>query len=143
MPMCGIEIMLPTYLQNVRVVIWYYIDVGRFLCGIHITNCWRFVYHSWCKIPLFFGFGVLTLGTIPYIFLNTSTSTVIVSLLYALRMAGIASVMMPLTTFAMGALPDKKGADGTTANNTLRQVASSVVVALLTSVVQKVINNNH
>ncbi|MDI6498914.1 MFS transporter [Leuconostoc suionicum] len=83
------------------------------------------------------------MGTIPYIFLNTSTSTVIVSLLYALRMAGIASVMMPLTTFAMGALPDKKGADGTTANNTLRQVASSVVVALLTSVVQKVINNNH
>jgi low affinity Fe/Cu permease len=39
-------------------------------------------------------------------------------------------------------LPDEKAADATAANNTLRQVSSSVVVALMTSVVQNVINNN-
>jgi low affinity Fe/Cu permease len=90
----------------------------------------------------FVGFFVLLLGTLPFVFLTEQTPTTIITVLYALRMIGIALLMMPLTTAAMGALPDEKAADATAANNTLRQVSSSVVVALMTSVVQNVINNN-
>lgn len=146
MAMYGVEMMLPTYLQNVR---------GLSALDSGITLMWGALFMGFMspvagvlynkvgvKMLCFFGFGVLTLGTVPYVFLNTTTPTVVVSVLYALRMAGIALVMMPLTTAAMGALPDEKGADGTAANNTLRQVSSSVVVALLTSIVQNVINNN-
>ncbi|CAK1249546.1 DHA2 family efflux MFS transporter permease subunit [Fructobacillus fructosus] len=146
MAMYGVEMMLPTYLQNVR---------GLSALDSGITLMWGALFMGFMspvagvlfnkvgvKMLCFFGFGVLALGTVPYVFLNETTPTVVISVLYALRMAGIALVMMPLTTAAMGALPDEKGADGTAANNTLRQVSSSVVVALLTSIVQNVITNN-
>lgn len=57
-------------------------------------------------------------------------------------MFGIAILMMPLTTNAMDALTVEKGTHGTAVNNTARQVASSIAVALLTSVTQNIINNN-
>lgn len=90
----------------------------------------------------FVGFVILLLGTLPFVYLTEQTPTIIITVLYALRMTAIALLMMPLTTAAMGALPDERAADATAANNTLRQVSSSVVVALMTSVVQNVINNN-
>lgn len=37
-------------------------------------------------------------------------------------------VMMPVTTSGMNALPDSLIADGTASNNTVRQVASSIVL---------------
>ena len=88
------------------------------------------------------GFAILTIATFPFIFLGIDTPIHYVTVLYALRMFGIAMVMMPLTASAMSALPVKDAADGTAANNTARQVASAVVVALLTSVTQNIINNN-
>ncbi|MCO0832008.1 multidrug efflux MFS transporter [Fructobacillus sp. W13] len=146
MAMYGVEMMLPTYLQNIR---------GLSTLDSGITLMWGALFMGFMspvagilynkvgvKVMCYFGFGILALGTVPYVFLNATTPTIVISVLYALRMAGIAMVMMPLTTAAMSALPDEKGADGTAANNTLRQVSSSVVVALLTSVVQNVINNN-
>ncbi|MBS9335278.1 DHA2 family efflux MFS transporter permease subunit [Fructobacillus sp. M1-13] len=146
MAMYGVEMMLPTYLQNIRglsaldsgiTLMW-----GALFMGLMSPVAGILYNKVGVKAMSFFGFGILALGTVPYVFLNTTTPTVVISVLYAIRMAGIAIVMMPLTTTAMSALPDEKAADGTAANNTLRQVSSSVVVALLTSVVQNVINNN-
>jgi hypothetical protein len=57
-------------------------------------------------------------------------------------MVGVGMVMMPLTTSAMNAVPVNEVAQATASNNTARQVASSVVVALLSSVAQNVITNN-
>ncbi|MDF7627221.1 DHA2 family efflux MFS transporter permease subunit [Lactobacillaceae bacterium L1_55_11] len=145
MAMYGVEMMLPVYLQNVR-------GLSPFNSGL--TLMWGALFMGFMspvagvlynkvgvKRLAFVGFAILTLGTVPYVFLTPTTSTVIITVMYALRMAGIAMVLMPLTTAAMAALPDEKAPDGTAANNTLRQVASSVVVALLTSVVQNIINN--
>jgi hypothetical protein len=57
-------------------------------------------------------------------------------------MIGVAMVLMPLTSLSMDVLPKAKAADGTAVNNTARQIASSVGVALLTSVTQNTINNH-
>lgn len=57
-------------------------------------------------------------------------------------MFGIALILMPLTASAMGALPAEEASHATAANNTVRQIASAVVVALLSSVTQNVITNN-
>ena len=51
-------------------------------------------------------------------------------------------IMMPLTASAMSALPPHEAAHGTAANNTVRQIASAIVVALLSSVTQNVISSN-
>ena len=88
------------------------------------------------------GFIILGIGTVPFIFLTASTPDHFISLLYAVRMFGIAMIMMPLTASAMSALPPHEAAHGTAANNTVRQIASAIVVALLSSVTQNVINDN-
>lgn len=62
--------------------------------------------------------------------------------MYAVRMIGVAFCLMPLTTASMDALPVSKSTAGTAVNNTARQLASSVGVAILTSITQNVINNN-
>lgn len=146
MAMYGVEMMLPTYLQNVRglspldsglTLFW-----GALFMGL-VSPLGGYLYNKvGVKRLSFVGFTILLLGTLPFVFLNDQTPTIIITVLYALRMTAIALLMMPLTTAAMSALSDEHAADATAANNTLRQVSSSVVVALMTSVVQNVINNN-
>ncbi|MFC4761128.1 MDR family MFS transporter [Fructobacillus durionis] len=146
MAMFGVEMMLPTYLQNVRgmtplnsglTLMW-----GALFMGFLSPVAGALYNKVGIKKLAFVGFSMLTLGTMPYLFLTAETPTILISVLYAIRMAGIALTMMPLTTAAMAALPDDKNADGTAANNTLRQVSASIVVAILTSVVQNIVNNN-
>ena len=146
MAMYGVEMMLPTYLQNIRgltpldsglTLMW-----GALMMGVMSPIVGKLYNRVGIRRLGFFGFLLLSLGTIPFIFLTTSTPTIFITILYALRMAGIASVLMPLTTSAMANLPSNKAADGTAANNTIRQVSSSVVVALLTSVVQNIMTTN-
>lgn len=145
MAMFGVEMMLPTYLQNVR---------GMSALNSGLTLMWGALFMGFLspvagvlynkfgvKLLSFVGFGLLFVGTLPYIFLTAETPTIIVTVLYAIRMAGVALTLMPLTTAAMSALPDEKASDATAANNTLRQVSTSIVVALMTSVVQNIINN--
>ncbi|CAK8054816.1 DHA2 family efflux MFS transporter permease subunit [Eupransor demetentiae] len=146
MAMFGVEMILPTYLQNVRgltplnsglALLW-----GALMMGL-LSPVAGVLYNKVgiCRLASF-GFLIIMLGSFPYIFLTAETPTIIITVLYAVRMAGVALVMMPVTTAAMGALPDAKAADGTAANNTLRQVSTSIVVAILTSVVQDTINRN-
>lgn len=88
------------------------------------------------------GFAILALGTIPFVFLTVDTVDHYITLLYAVRMFGIAMVMMPLTASAMSDLPPSEVAHGTAANNTVRQIASAIVVAILSSVTQNIINTH-
>jgi hypothetical protein len=61
--------------------------------------------------------------------------------LYAIRMAGIAMAMMPITTSGMNALPLRLMSDGTAVNNTIRQVASSMGTAIMISILTNVTND--
>lgn len=146
MAMYGVEMMLPTYLQNIRgltpldsglALMW-----GALMMGLVSPVVGKIYNKVGIKRLSFVGFGLLTLGTIPFLYLTAETPQLIITILYALRMIGVATVLMPLTTSAMSALPKKQLSDGTAANNTIRQISSSIVVALLTSIVQNVINTN-
>ncbi len=87
------------------------------------------------------GMLLLTLGSIPFIFITKDTPTIYIVFLYAVRMFGIAMAMMPATTVGMNALPVHLIGHGTAVNNTQRQIASSVGTAILTSVLTNVANN--
>lgn len=146
MAMMGIEMMLPTYLQNVHGM--SALDSGLTLLpgalflGL-ISPIAGFLYNkAGLKRLAVAGFIVLGAGTIPFAFLTTATPSAIITLMYTVRMIGVALVLMPLTTAAMDALPLNKTTDGTAVNNTVRQLASSVGVALLTSITQNIINNH-
>jgi EmrB/QacA subfamily drug resistance transporter len=146
MAMMGVEMMLPTYLQNVHSLSpldsGLTLLPGALLMGLFSPIAGKLYDRAGIKRLAIAGFTILAVGTIPFAFIDMTTSTMMIVIMYALRMTGIALVLMPLTTEAMAALPLEKSTDGTAVNNTARQVASSVGTAILTSITQNVINNN-
>ncbi|MBM7635669.1 MDR family MFS transporter [Streptococcus saliviloxodontae] len=146
MAMMGVEMMLPTYLQNVHGLsaldAGLVLLPGALMMEIVSPIAGRVYDKVGARRLTMIGFIILGLGTIPFAFLTAKTADHFITLLYAVRMFGIAMVMMPLTASAMSALPKHEITHGTAANNTARQVASAIVVALLSSVTQNVINTN-
>ena len=146
MAMMGVEMMLPLYMQNVHGLSALDSGLallpGALMMGI-VSPISGSVYDKvGARRLAMIGFTILGIGTVPFIFLTASTPDHFITLLYAVRMFGIATIMMPLTASAMSALPPHEAAHGTAANNTVRQIASAIVVALLSSVTQNVINDN-
>ncbi len=88
------------------------------------------------------GVAILAIGTVPFVYLTAATPNHFITLLYAVRMFGLGMIMMPLTASAMSALPTREAAHGTAANNTVRQIASAIVVALAFSVTQNIITDH-
>lgn len=146
MAMYGVEMMLPTYLQNIHGFSPFESGLtllaGALMLGFISPISGTLYNKIGIKRLAFVGFSILTLASIPFGFLTDHTSPTLILVLYAIRMFGVAILMMPLTTNAMDALTVEKGTHGTAVNNTARQVASSIAVALLTSVTQNIINNN-
>ncbi|ETY72551.1 multidrug MFS transporter [Lactiplantibacillus fabifermentans T30PCM01] len=146
MAMMGVEMMLPTYLQTVHNLSALNSGLtllpGALLMGLFSPIAGRLYDQAGIKRLVIAGFTILALGTIPFAFISMTTSTLLIIVMYALRMIGIALVLMPLTSEAMAALPLEKSTDGTAVNNTARQVASSVGTAVLTSITQNVINQH-
>lgn len=146
MTMMGVEMMLPLYLQNVHGLSALDSGLallpGALMMGLVSPIAERVYDKVGARRMALVGFSILAIGTIPFTFLTAATPDHFITLMYAVRMFGIAMVMMPLTASAMSALPPHEAAHGTAANNTARQIASAIVVALLSSVTQNVINTN-
>lgn len=83
------------------------------------------------------GLSLLTLSAGAFIFMHTGTSFGLLCVIYTMRMVGISMAMMPITTWGLNTLSNKRMAHGTAINNTLRQVAGSIgttfFVAIMTS----------
>ncbi|MEG0620702.1 MAG: MDR family MFS transporter [Raoultibacter sp.] len=88
------------------------------------------------------GMGILTATTFGFTILSTETSLVYITALYTVRMASLALINMPITTWAMNALDNKVLNHGTSVNNTLRQVAGSLGTAVIISATTMVTNMN-
>lgn len=146
MAMFGVEMMLPTYMQNVHNLSPLHSGLallpGALMFGFMAPITGVLYNRLGVKRLAFIGFFILALATIPFIFLSENTPPSLITVLYAIRMFGVSICMMPLTTSAMSALKVKDATHGTAANATLRQISSSVVVALLSSVTQNIINKN-
>lgn len=146
MAMFGVEMMLPTYMQNVHGLSPLHSGLallpGALMFGFMAPITGVLYNRLGVKRLAFIGFFILALGTVPFIFLTENTPPSLITVLYAIRMFGVSICMMPLTTAAMSALAIKDATHGTAANATLRQISSSVVVALLSSVTQNIINEN-
>ncbi|MFS1663753.1 MDR family MFS transporter [Streptococcus sp. zg-JUN1979] len=146
MAMMGVEMMLAPYMQNVHGLSALQSGLallpGALVMGI-VSPIAGKVYDKIGARPMaLIGFSILAIGTIPFIFFSADMPVHFITLLYAVRMFGIAVVLMPLTASAMSALPPHQASHATAANNTVRQIASAVVVALLSSVTQNIINTH-
>ena len=146
MAMMGVEMMLPLYMQTVHSLTPLQSGLvllpGALMMGIMSPVAGIAYDKVGARRLAIVGALILGLGTVPFMFFNLQTPEHFITVLYGMRMFGIAMIFMPLTASAMNILPVEEVAHGTAANNTARQVASAIGVALLASVTQNVINNN-
>ncbi len=80
------------------------------------------------------GLFILTVTTFMFTNLTTETTFTYLAVVNAVRMFGVAMVMMPVTTAGLNQIPTDVIPHGTAMNNTMRQIAGAVGTALLISV---------
>lgn len=80
------------------------------------------------------GFALMAVFTFALARLDADTSFAYIATVNALRMAGAAIIMMPVTTAALNQLPMSLVPHGTALNNTIRQVAASMGTAILVTI---------
>ncbi|GMM20558.1 MDR family MFS transporter [Lactobacillus amylovorus subsp. amylovorus] len=131
--MVGIEMVLPLYIQNLRGESAFHSGLillpGALMIGIMSPITGRIFDRYGARKMAITGMTLLTLGTIPFVFLTENSSFLMIIILYAIRMVGVALVMMNVTTSGMNSLPLDKISHGTAVNNTFRQVLSSIGTA--------------
>lgn len=80
------------------------------------------------------GFAILTITTFFFANLSQDTTFTYLAVLNAIRMVGIAMVMMPSTTLGLNQLPNHLISHGTAMNNTFRQISGAVGTAVLVTI---------
>lgn len=85
------------------------------------------------------GLLIVTVFTLPMVFMNENTSLIWLSFVYTVRTIGMALVNMPLNTWGLNALDNRVMAHGTAIGNTFRQVAGSLGTAVLVTVMSIVV----
>lgn len=144
--MIGIEMVLPLYIQNLRGVSAFHSGLiilpGALMIGIVSLIAGGLFDKYGARKMAITGMTILTVGTIPFMFLTETSSYTMITVLYALRMVGVAMVIMNVTTSGMNSLPLNKISHGTAVNNTFRQVLSSLGTAILVSVLTTETNNH-
>lgn len=86
------------------------------------------------KLLLRSGFAILTITTFMFANMSQDTTFAYLSVLNAIRMLGIAMVMMPSTTLGLNQLPKQLISHGTAMNNTFRQISGAVGTAVLVTI---------
>ncbi|MBO1005370.1 MDR family MFS transporter [Pseudogracilibacillus auburnensis] len=83
---------------------------------------------------LIIGLSIMTVTTLFFTNLSSSTSLIYLATVFAIRMVGISMVMMPSTTAGLNVLPTRLIPHGTAMTNTMRQVAASIGTATLVTI---------
>lgn len=135
----GVELVLPLYLQRVRGL--SALDSGLLLLpgavleGLLSPVSGKLFDRFGIRPVAIGGFAIVALGTLPMLFFTTHTSLVWVALTYAFRIVGVAIVMMPTFTEGINALSPQLAVHGNAASSTVRQIAGSLGMALLMTMV--------
>ena len=86
------------------------------------------------KIPFICGIILLTLGTIPFLFIRGTTTVMVMTISYAIRMIGISLIFSPSLSESFLKIIPQDISHATAIGNTLRQVFGSISVSLLVTV---------
>ena len=136
--MIGGMIILPLYMQNMvdftATQSGLMLLPGAILMGLMSPVTGRVFDRFGAKWLAVMGFTLLTGTSVLFAMLTTETSFAYLATVNAVRMLGIAMVIMPVTTAALNQLPQRMIPHGAALNNTMRQVAASVGTAVLVTV---------
>ncbi|SDH04436.1 drug resistance transporter, EmrB/QacA subfamily [Alteribacillus persepolensis] len=136
--MIGAATVLPIYMQDMRnftaMESGLMMLPGAALMGLMSPITGKIFDKFGARTLAIIGILLMSVSNFMYTDLTTTTSFTYMTVMYLLRMIGIAMVMMPVTTAGLNVLPKHLIPHGTAVNNTLRQVAGSIGTALLVTV---------
>lgn len=146
MTMIGITYLIPIFLQSI--VGYSAIQTGMLLFPSAIATAVmmpvsgklfdKYGYRA-VMIP---GLLLLAAASYPFTFLNTDTSSSTINLLMILRGAALGMAMMPPSALAMKCIPKALINQASSLTNIIRQVAGTISVALITTMLQRGITLN-
>ncbi|RCW73166.1 MDR family MFS transporter [Saliterribacillus persicus] len=138
MGLIGVETLIPLYMQEARDFTAFESGLvllpGALLTGILSPITGRIFDRIGARWLAIVGLSMMTIGTLLFTNLDENTSLTYMSVVFAMRMLGVAMVMMPIATAGLNQLPKRLIAHGAAMDNTMRMVASSIGTAILVSV---------
>lgn len=136
--MIGASIVLPLLMQNMLGFTAFESGLmllpGAILMGLMNPITGRLFDKFGARWLSIIGLSIITVTTFMFTDLSTETTFTYLAVVNAVRMFGVAMVMMPVTTAGLNQLPTSLIPHGTAMNNTMRQVAGAVGTALLITV---------
>lgn len=137
-------ILMPIYVQTLlgfpATVSGLVLMPGAIIMGILNPLAGRWFDKYGARILGIVGMFLLLVSTVAFGMLSLESSIIYITIVFTIRMAAMALVNMPITTWGMNSLDTKLMNHGTSVNNTLRQVAGSMGTAVVISVSSIVTN---
>ena len=90
----------------------------------------RWYDNSGPQYPVFLGAALILVATLPLVWMSKHTPLWLITVDYAVRLAGNSLIFSPAMSEAFRDLTPEENSHGTALNNTLRQVAGAIAVTL-------------
>lgn len=138
----GTETLIPLYMQNARGFTALEAGIallpGAIVMGLMSPITGRIFDKIGARSLAVTGLIIITASTFFLTNLQPTTSFMFITIVYTIRMFGLAMVMMPVTTAGLNILPKRLIPHGTAMNNTMRQISASIGTAVLVTVMTTV-----
>lgn len=142
----GISVMIPIFLQNVlgksAFTSGLVLLPGALIMAVMMLVSGRLFDKYGVKKLAIPGIILLIIASIPFSNLHSNTSTIIITVLCAIRNIGIALVIMPMQTAGVNDLPNKLISHASAVINMSKQVVGSLGTAILITVMSNVATSN-
>lgn len=138
MSLLGMQLLVPLYLQSVfrvsALTSGLMMLPGALMMAIMNPIAGKLFDRFGIRKLAIAGFALFTLATVPFVCFTPKTSLVLVTITYAIWMAGISLVVMQVATAGINDLKTSQIAHGNAINTMARQVAAAIATALLISI---------
>ena len=138
MGLIGAETIIPLFMQNMRDFTAFEAGLallpGALITGLLSPITGRLFDKFGARWLAFTGLMIITGSSFAFASLSPSTSFTFITVMYGVRMLGLAMVMMPVATAGLNRLPKRLIPHGAAMDNTMKMIAASVGTAILVTV---------
>ncbi|WP_088104821.1 MDR family MFS transporter [Halalkalibacter urbisdiaboli] len=131
----GLETLIPLYMHNMRgftaIEAGIVLLPGALITGIMAPITGRIFDKYGARVLAIPGLIIMTISSFAFMFIDTNTSILYLTVMYAIRMFGFGMVMMPVDTAGLNQIPRKLIPHGAAVTNTIRQMSASIGTGLL------------
>ncbi|MGM0805674.1 MAG: DHA2 family efflux MFS transporter permease subunit [Bacillota bacterium] len=134
----GAETIIPLFMQNMRDFTAFEAGLallpGALITGLLSPITGRLFDKFGARWLAIIGLTIITGSSFAFATLSPTTSFTFLTVMYGVRMFGLAMVMMPVATAGLNRLPKRLIPHGAAMDNTMKMIAASVGTAILVTV---------